>query len=130
LKALRLKVVRYAVVGGIATVVDFGIFTLFAVTMAYPYLLVGASSFAAGTLVNYLLSIRFVFASGVRFKRRTELAMVFLVSSVGLALHQLFLYLFVEFLALHLLAAKVLATGLVFSWNFGIRRYYVFAAKP
>ena len=80
------RIARYFAVGGVAACVDIGLFMLFAKHYGYPYLRVGAVSFVAATLVNYWLSIRFVFVSGTRFRRRRwELAMVFAVSAVGAA---------------------------------------------
>ena len=122
------RIARYFVVGGVAACVDIGLFMLFAQHYGYPYLRVGALSFIAATLVNYWLSIRFVFVSGARFRRRWELAMVFAVSAVGLVINQAILALCVESLRFGLLAAKLVATGVVFFWNYGARRYFVF--KP
>jgi putative flippase GtrA len=72
--------------------------------------------------------VRFVFTSGVRFSRGQELALVYLVSGVGLALHLAILYAAVDLLRLELMLSKVGATGGVFLWNFLARNYFVF--KP
>jgi putative flippase GtrA len=122
------RIARYFVVGGVAACVDIGLFMLFAKGMGLPYLRVSAATFVAATLVNYWLSIRFVFVSGQRFRRRWEVALVFAVSAVGLALNQAILALAVERLGTGLLAAKLLATGTVFFWNYLARRLLVFGA--
>jgi len=116
------------VVGGVAACVDIGLFMLFAQHLGLPYLRVSAASFVAATLVNYWLSIRFVFVSGQRFRRRWEMALVFLVSAFGLALNQAILALCVESLRIGLLPAKLSATGAVFFWNYFARRVFVFGA--
>jgi putative flippase GtrA len=116
------------VVGGVAACVDIGLFMLFAQHYGLPYLRVSAASFVAATLVNYWLSIRFVFVSGQRFRRRWEMALVFLVSAAGLALNQAILALCVESLRMGLLLAKLSATGAVFFWNYFARRVFVFGA--
>ncbi|MEJ8566134.1 GtrA family protein [Elongatibacter sediminis] len=121
-----MKIVRYALVGGTAAVVDFLIFAVFAKLLGYPYLLVGALGFILATALNYFLSIRFVFTSGVRFSLRQEFGLVFLISGVGLALHQAVLYAGIGLLGWEMLLVKVLATGSVFFWNFGARAGYVF----
>lgn len=122
------RVARYFVVGGVAAAVDIGLFMLFAKGLGLPYLRVAAATFVVATLVNYWLSIRFVFVSGARFRRRWEVALVFAVSAVGLALNQAILALSVERLGAGLLAAKLLATGMVFFWNYFARRVLVFGA--
>jgi putative flippase GtrA len=122
---------RYFVVGGLSACVDIGLFLLFAKGLALPYLRVAAASFVIATLVNYFLTVRFVFRSGQRFGRRWEVAMVYLVSGVGLALNQAILFVCVEIFHLGLLLAKLTATGTVFFWNYLARRFFVFgSARP
>jgi putative flippase GtrA len=119
------------VVGGIAACVDIGLFMLLARGMGLPYLRVAAATFVLATLVNYVLSVRFVFVSGQRFGRRWEVALVYAVSAVGLAINAAILWLAVEIAGTGLLAAKVAATGTVFFWNYLARRFFVFgAARP
>ena len=122
------SVSRYFVVGGIATVVDVGLFMLFAQGLGYPYLRVAAATFVVATLVNYVLSVRFVFVSGLKFTRRWEIAMVFAVSAVGLGLNQAILWACVELGGLPLLFSKLAATAVVFCWNYLGRRHLVFGA--
>ena len=122
------RIARYFFVGGVAACVDIGLFMLGASVLGLPYLRVGAFSFILATLVNYFLSVRIVFVSGVRFTKRWEIVMVFVVSAVGLGLNQLILAYGVETVHLALLAAKLVATGVVFSWNYLARRFIVFGA--
>ena len=122
------RIARYFLVGGAAACVDIGLFWIFAQQLGLPYLRVSAASFIVATLVNYWLSIRFVFVSGARFRRRWEVAMVFAVSAVGLAVNQAILALCVESLRFALLPAKLVATGVVFFWNYFARRVLVFGA--
>lgn len=119
---------RYILVGGTAAGVDIGLFMLFAQYLGMPYLRVAAASFILATLVNYWLSIRFVFVSGQRFRRRHEMALVFAVSLAGLALNAGILWLCVERGQFGLLVAKLTATGVVFFWNFLARRILIFGA--
>jgi putative flippase GtrA len=119
---------RYFVVGGAAACVDIGLFLLFAKGLGLPYLRVAAATFLVATLVNYLLSVRFVFRSGQRFRRRWEIALVYLVSGVGLALNQAILFVCVEMFHLGLVLAKLTATGTVFFWNYLARRFFVFGS--
>jgi putative flippase GtrA len=122
------RIARYFLVGGAAACVDIGLFMLFAQYLGFPYLRVSAASFVAATFVNYFLSVRFVFVSGVKFAKRWEIALVFLVSVVGLGLNQLILAACVELAAFNLLLAKLTATGTVFFWNYLARRLFVFGA--
>ena len=122
------SVSRYFVVGGIAAAVDIGLFMLLAQGLGLPYLRVAAATFVLATLVNYVLSVRFVFVSGLRFRRRWEIALVFAVSAVGLGVNQAILWACVELGGFALLAAKLAATATVFCWNYLGRRHLVFGA--
>jgi putative flippase GtrA len=126
--AERRAIARYFAVGGAAASVDIGLFMLFAQYLGLPYLRVAAGSFVAATLVNYFLSVRFVFVSGARFRRRWEIAMVFAVSAIGLAVNQLMLSAGIEIAGLSLLYSKLVATGTVFFWNYFARRIFIFGA--
>lgn len=118
--------VRYFLVGGIAALTDLSLFFLGAQILGFPYLTVGACSFLIATYVNYILSIRLVFQSGIRFNKHHEILLVFLVSGIGLLIHQIALYTGIESFTLPLMVAKISATGIVFLWNFGARRYFIF----
>jgi putative flippase GtrA len=124
------RIFRYFGVGATAAAVDISLFALFAGYFRYPYLVVGFFTFILATAINYELSVRFVFRSGVRFARRHEVMLVFAISAVGLVLNQAMLYVGVGVLQAHLLVAKVVATGCVFLWNYAARSRFVFKGSP
>ncbi|MGZ5662308.1 MAG: GtrA family protein [Usitatibacter sp.] len=126
--AERRAFARYFVVGGICACVDIGLFMLFAKGFGLPYLRVAAGTFVAATLLNYILSVRYVFVSGKRFSRRWEVVLVFVVSAMGLAVNSGVLWLGVEVARAGLLVSKVAATGFVFFWNYFARRALIFGA--
>lgn len=120
------SIVRYFLVGGIAAVVDISIFSIFAKVLGYNYIFIGAISFTVATFVNYILSIRFVFQSCVRYSKRSEVIVVYAVSAAGLLINLIVLYLCIGIFHVEKIISKVIATGIVFFWNYFIRKYYVF----
>lgn len=122
-----MQILKYAVVGGTAAVVDVSLFVVFAQILEFPYLLVGFITFLLATLVNYLLSIKFVFQSGVKHSKKKEVILIYLVSAIGISLNLLILFLSHEFLHFQLFISKIIATGGVFLWNYYIRKQYIFA---
>ena len=122
------RIARYFAVGGVAAAVDISFFFVFAKVLQFNYLAVAATGFVIATLVNYVVSIRWVFESDIRFRKSQELALVYLASAIGLALHLGVLFVAVQGLALELMLSKVIATGSVFLWNFGIRNHFIFSA--
>ncbi len=119
---------KYIFVGGTAALVDWVVFWIFAVQMEYDYLLVGGLGFILAAGVNYVLCVRFVYESGQRFSQRGEVIGVYLVSGIGLVLHGIVLAMAAQWLDLHLMLSKILATGSIFFWNFGMRNFYLFAS--
>lgn len=121
-----MKIIKYAFVGGCAAIVDVGLFFIFAKYLGFNYLLVGLCTFLIGTLVNYLLSIRIVFQSGAQHKKKKEVLLVYLVSSIGLGLNLLILYICHDGMNIDVGVSKLIATGLVFFWNYLARKKFIF----
>ena len=121
-----MKIIKYAFVGGCAAVVDVGLFILFTKWFGFNYLFVGFCTFLIGTLVNYLLSIRFVFVSGAQHKKRKEVFLVYFVSSIGLVLNLFILYLCHDIFSIDVAVSKIISTGMVFFWNYLSRKKFVF----
>ncbi len=122
-----MKLVRYFFVGGVAACVDIGIFVLFARVLGWNYLAVAAVGFCLATLVNYLLSVRLVFKSGTRFGRRSEVGLIYLISGIGLGVNQTVLYVGIDRLGWDMVLCKLLATLIVFFWNYWARAHFVFS---
>ena len=61
-----------------------------------------------------------------RVNKRHEVLLVFMVSGIALLIHRIALYAVIEVFTLQLVSAKVSATSIVFLWNFGARRHFIF----
>lgn len=123
------RIARYFAVGGISAVADISFFFVFAKLAGLHYLGVATVGFILATGLNYVLSVRMVFTSGVRFSKRKEIALVYVVSAAGLAVNLLVLYVAVDRIGLELMLSKVIATGSVFLWNFLMRNYFIFRER-
>ena len=121
-----MKLIRYFCVGGVAASVDIALFAAVVQFAGLPWFLVAISSFVLATLVNYFLSIKYVFDSGVRFRKRDEVVLVFFASSLGLVANQGILWILIEVQGMHVILAKIVATGGVFFWNYAARRLFIF----
>jgi putative flippase GtrA len=125
-----MTVVRYFLVGGAAALIDLAVFSLLVKGLHQPWFEAALVSFCFSTTANYLLSIRFVFRSGTRFtRRRHEFGGVVLVSLAGLSINQAVLWLLIERFQLDPLVAKVVGIGIVFFWNYGIRKHFLFKVR-
>jgi putative flippase GtrA len=121
-----MKIVRYFFVGVIAAAIDISLFAIFASYLKFPWAIVSFITFIIATSTNYFLSIRYVFESGSRYKKHQEILGVFIVSALVLLLNQLFLYLFIEKMNIHLIISKCITTGMLFLWNYYGRKKIIF----
>ena len=115
--------IRYAFVGGIAALAEWGTFALCG---RLHYALATILAFLFATLVNFVLARRFVFEKKTAPKAGREIIAVYLASAVGLLFNLLLMYCFVEKLHLQPLFSKIIATGIAFFWNFFSRKFMIY----
>ena len=121
----------YFGVGGVSALVEWGAFSLLEYVFNLPYLLATALAFIVSTTVNWFLGRTFTFkGSSYQNRRAKELFLVFLVSAVGLGFNLLLMFVLVSLLGMNTnllkTAAKILATGIVFFWNFLSRKLWIY----
>jgi glycosyltransferase involved in cell wall biosynthesis len=114
----------YLFVGGAAAVVNFWTF-LFLYSSGIPLEMAAPTAFVIAAVVNYLLSIIFVFRHKAKWGNVLEITIYCLIVLAGAALD-----LFVTKLCIGMgtspAFAKIVATALVLIFNFAGRRYLVF----
>lgn len=122
-----LQFFRYLFVGGIATIVDWGI--LFLLTdLAHIYHLVSAIiAFVAGLITNFFLSKLLVFkANEARVNAVMEFISYAIIGVIGLGITELIMYLFTNCWNVHYMISKIIATVIVLIWNFLARKIIVY----
>ena len=120
------NIIKYSIVGGFAFIVDFSIFYTAINFFEIHYFVSGFYSFIVGVFVNYLLARRFVFYNHNKVKKSTEFVGVYLISGIGLLIHQFTIYSLVEFINSDIYVSKILASLVVFLWNYNMRRKYLY----
>lgn len=131
-KSLLGQFLRYLVTGGLAFVVDFGLFALCLYVFNWHYLLANFVGLVAGLVLNYAMSIVWVFTACKRtFERRkiAEFALFTIVGFAGVGLNQLLMYLMVDGFEVNEMISKMVAAVLVLIWNFGARKLMLFKKK-
>ncbi len=124
-KSSSLQFFRYVFVGGAAALIDTGALYLLNVQFGVNHLLAAAFGFFLGLLVNYLISIAWVFES--RGKYKEELVLFTLIGAGGLVLTEIIMWATVNVAKSPVLIGKFIALFLVLIWNFGMRKKFVFA---
>lgn len=120
------QLIRYGLVSVVALVVDFGGMVLLVELLSVHYLVAATVSFTAGLIVNYVLSRLWVFNESRYRSKAGEFIAFSLIGIVGLLLNNGIIWLSVEHVGMHYAVSKVIATGVVFFWNFGLRKIIVF----
>lgn len=123
-----MTILAYFGVGCISFGANFLAFTAFVYLVGTHWLLANLAGFVAGTVTNYFLCVRFVFASRIHTRWSIEMLLTVLVSLIGVGFETLLLYIGHDVIGLGLVIAKIFAAGVVFFWNYLARRYFVFGA--
>lgn len=119
---------RYLFVGGLAFVVDFGLLYVLTEFCGLHYLLSATISFTAGLMINYLISMVWIFQSS-GYNKLVEFLTFAAIGIVGLLLTNLLMWVFTDHVGVHYMISKMLTTAIVLSWNFFARKYILFSKK-
>ena len=121
------QLVRYAVVGGCAYVIDFGALYVLTDYLHIHYLVSAAAAFSLGLLTNYILSICWVFSKRSLSNKQTEFLLFALIGLIGLGFNEAIMWLFTGLASFHYLVSKLFSTVFVFFWNFFARKKILFS---
>ena len=124
MKKLINQILKFGIVGVIATIIDFSVLYLLTEFIHIHYLVSSIISFTVSVIFNYILSIKWVFE--VNHKQTKKDFILFVVLSIiGLGINELIMYLMVDKLGIHYMFTKVFATGIVMVYNFITRKIFI-----
>lgn len=128
---------KFGVVGVICFFIDTGLYTI-CNCIGIPYLISGVIGFSVSVVVNYLLSMKYVFVRRDDLSRKKEFTIYLILSIIGLILNELILFVCVDVIYgnwswlrsfMHPRAAEILAkigaTGIVMVYNFVTRKIFM-----
>lgn len=117
-----MQLVRSGIVSVAAVVVNIGAYYVLKQLFGVHYLVSAPIGYGLGILVNYYLSIKWVFATRKLTNKHHEFIVFALINAAGLGIYELLIWSMVEDLNIGTLVAPVIATILVFFWNFLARK--------
>lgn len=116
---------KFAVVGLISLAVEYTAL-LYLVEVVHLGVLPSTTiSFIASIIVNYVLSMRFVFEHRDDISRKREFTIFAILSAIGLALNDFYMFVGVSMLNIGYQAMKLISTFLVTWYNFFSRRKFL-----
>lgn len=119
-----MKIIKYFFVGLIAAIVNIGMLYILTDIVGIYYIFSNVLSFILGILINYILSVKFVFDNSNIKNKKIELLVYFIIGLLGLLLDTLIIYLLVAKLNIYHMFSKFISTIIVFFWNYGIRNLF------
>lgn len=119
------QITRFAVVGGSAFVIDYGIMVLLTELAGFNYLISSGISFTVSVIYNYLLSVHWVFNVTDQRSKTQDFTIFIILSIIGLGINQFIMWSFVDKLHIYYMISKIGATGVVMVYNFITRKIFL-----
>lgn len=116
---------KFGVVGVIAFLVDYLLMIALKELAGVDAVLAAGISFTVSLVVNYLLSMSFVFERRGDITRRREFILFVVLSTVGLLINEACMWAGTELAAADYRLVKIGATAVVMVWNFWSRKRWL-----
>lgn len=132
------QIMKFGIVGALAFVIDYGVYTLLANVVQIDYLVANIFGFILSLIFNYFMSMKFVFERKEDADKKKEFITFAILSVIGLGLNELIIYGCVDGIYLNSMAlqeqfglglakqaGKIIATGIVMVYNFISRKIFI-----
>ncbi|RME71897.1 MAG: GtrA family protein [Chloroflexi bacterium] len=126
------RFVKFAIVGAIGAVIDFGLLNLMKGYFGWPLLWANTLSVSVAIISNFTWNRLWTFPESRSRKKRVQLVQFALVNVVGLLINNVIVVgldaVFVPYVGepLSYNLAKAIAIGVVLFWNFGANRIWTY----
>ena len=124
-KDLFNKIIRFSIVGGIATLIDFIFLYIFKEFLNMDVIIANTLSFIISVTYNYIASIVWVFDINKEKNKKIQFILFILFSIFGLVLNNIILYILTDIFNMYYLISKVVATLFAMIFNFITRKRFL-----
>lgn len=138
MKKLIEQILKFVTVGGISFLVDFLVYTILCNVLQIHYIIAGVSGFTVSVVVNYILSMRYVFIPKEDRRKDKEFIIFVILSLIGMFINSVLLFICIDVIYMNFvylkqslsiewmnIVAKVFATGIVMVYNFITRKMFL-----
>lgn len=138
MKKLFEQIIRFGIVGFFCFLIDYGLTVGLANFGGVHYMLSKFIGFVVSAIVNYILSIKFVFNQKKEMDKRKEFIVFIILSAIGLLLNEVILYICIDVIfanstllqgyiteEIMLSISALFATGVVMVYNFISRKLFL-----
>ena len=123
-----LQIFRYLFVGGISFVADYTVLFLLKEFCAFHYLLAAGLAFCTGIIINFIFTKLLVFQV-VKQNKLRERTIFVLICLAGLLYTEGIMFILTDLLGTHYLISKIVATVIVFFWNFFAKKLILYRGR-
>ncbi len=120
-----LQFCKFGIVGLLCFLIDYGLMVALTETTNLSYFSSCGISYTTSVVVNYILSMRFVFKGKDGMSKFMEIVVFIILSIIGLAFNQLIMWIAVETFQIFYAVAKILATMMVTVYNFISKKIFL-----
>ena len=116
------QLLGFGIIGGLCFLIDYFLMIGLTELGNINYLLAAGMSFSISVVVNYILSMRFIFKSKEEINKQKEFVIFVLLSVIGLGLNELLMWVIVEKIGVYYMITKIIVTAIVMVYNFITRK--------
>ena len=124
-RTLTMQFLRFAACGILCFLIDFGLLYALTEFTGIDYLMSSGISFSVSVIVNYLISVRWVFAVTENRSATLDLIIFIILSTIGLGLNQVIMWIATEHLGIWYMLSKIVSTAIVTVYNFITRKLFL-----
>lgn len=122
---LLLQIFKFVIVGGLAFVIDYVTLIICKEIFHLNTLLSAAIAFTVSVVVNYILSVKWVFDVNKNNSEKRNFIIFIIFSVIGLGLTELIMWLGTDVMGISYLIIKIIATIIVMVFNFITRKLFL-----
>ena len=125
MKKIIKQLFKFGIVGIICFLIDYALLYVLTEYVNIHYLVSSIISFSISTIVNYILSIRWVFDVNKESNKKVQFILFWVLSIIGLILNAIIMWIGVEKVHINYLIVKIIATAIVMCFNFITRKIFL-----
>lgn len=122
MKKLIMQIIKFGMVGGLCFLIDYGVMVFLTEIFNINYLISSGISFTVSVIVNYILSMQFVFETEKDDSAMKKFIIFVVLSVIGLIINQILMWILVDKIGIFYMISKIGATVIVMVYNFITRK--------
>ncbi len=125
MKKLILQLIKFGGTGVVCFAIDYGVLCFLKEVLHVNVFLSAAVAFTVSVVVNYILSVKFVFETNPHHSKKRNFILFIIFSVIGLGLTELIMKIGIDGMGINYMITKIAATAIVMVFNFVTRKLFL-----